>query len=82
MPETSWQKSQMLPIVRRIIHQLCATHQRYVSHLEIRDAILQDAEAIDKIRKAQLINTTQTTDQIASNIVAWFSKAYTEQSSD
>lgn len=80
---TTWKQHDVFPIIAQIIEDLHAKEQRYITHDEITDALLQNQEAIAIIEDAQKQRDDErSTEWIAHNMVAWFSERITVGQSD
>lgn len=74
----SWEHADIFPAIARIISNVFATKQDFVTHDEIVDSILSDSEASSLVANAVSQSTeTRTAEWIANNMVAWFSQRIT-----
>lgn len=71
------------PVVSRLICQLSATTNRFVSHAELVEALLHDSLGAKLVDAAAAHpDNDWSPQQWASNMVQWFSQRITSESSD
>src|SRR2546421_12394495 len=76
--QPSWKHDEIFPIIAHIIQQRYQQHQRYIGADEIAAELLQDDAARSLIEHAQSQQRKNwSTDQLAHNMVAWFSQRIT-----
>ena len=71
----------MFPIIRRVIHTIYNHKQDYVTHEEIVQGLLSDNSGLREVLAAQRARRHETLEQIAGNMVAWFSQRITVKQS-
>ena len=79
----TWKQADVFPIIARIIDDVFAKQQRYVTHDEIAAGLLADPGAspiIDEAQQQQ--DEKQSKEWFAHNMVAWFSERITVGQSD
>lgn len=76
---STWSHDDMFPIISRIISQVYKTQQDFVSHEEIVAHLMQEPTAKHQIERAQQEQAGRSEQQIASNMVAWFSQRMSDQ---
>jgi hypothetical protein len=74
---TSFSQDDVFPLIRRIIHSIYQITQDYVRHDEIVQELFNSQASINEIIQAQKLRPHETAEQIAGNMVAWFSQRIT-----
>lgn len=80
--ESSWKQSDVFPIIARIIGEEFRGTHGFVTSAVIAARLQNDAEAEPLLREALLQSKNLSIEQLASNMVAWFSARITAGSSD
>ena len=76
--EPTWKHDDVFPIIAHIIEQQYQQHQRYITGREIVAQLRQDGAAKSLIEHAQSQQRKDwSVDQLAHNMVAWFSQRIT-----
>lgn len=74
----SWEHADIFPVIARIISDVFGTKRDFVTHDEIVQSMLSDAEASSLVSNAVSQSTEPQSDKwIAHNMVAWFSQRIT-----
>jgi hypothetical protein len=74
----TWKQDEVFPIIARIIEQQFQQHQRYITSHEIAAQLVQDDAAKSLVQHAQSqARKNLSPEQIAHNMVAWFSQRIT-----
>jgi hypothetical protein len=74
----TWKQDDIFPVIAHIIEQQFQQHQRYVTSHEIAALLVQDDAAKPLIQHAQSPQRKNSApEQIARNMVAWFSQSIT-----
>ena len=77
MTDTTWSQDDVFPIIRRIIRRVHSQTQEFVTHQEMVDALLEDPAGRHEVSSAQGEQHGVREEQIASNMIAWFSQRMT-----
>jgi hypothetical protein len=76
--KSTWKQDEVFPIIAHIIEQQFQQHQRYIATREITAHLMQDDAAKRLIQHAQSQQQKNSPpEQIARNMVAWFSQRIT-----
>ena len=82
MAEPTWKHADIFPIIERIIVELCEETGDAVSVREIAPRLLNDPMAKRMIEESRQVRSDgSTNEQIAANMVAWFSQKFPSQQS-
>ena len=74
----TWKHDEVFPIIAHIIEQQFQQHQRHITSHEIATQLVQDDAAKSLIQHAQSQERkNRSPEQIAHNMVAWFSQRIT-----
>ena len=81
--ESSWKHVDLFPIIARIIEVAPGDHQGFVGAQEIAERLLRDAEGRNFVELAHEQQAEkQSLEQLATNMVSWFSQRITIGDSD
>jgi hypothetical protein len=83
MTNPTWKHADVFPIIERIIAELCESTTDAITVDEIAPRLLKDQTASRVIEESrQTRNDGTTREQIASNMVAWFSQKFPKHRSE
>ena len=78
----TWKHDEVFPVIAHIIEQQFQQHQRYITSHEIASQLVQDDAAKALIQRTQSQQRKNwPPEQIAHNMVAWFSQRITVRNS-
>jgi hypothetical protein len=74
----AWEHDDIFPVIARIVQQRGSAANAFVTHDDIKRALLSDAQGAAQVEQARLeSNGEWSSEYIASNMVAWFSQKFT-----
>jgi hypothetical protein len=68
---------EVFPIIARLIKEINEDTRQFASHAQIVDSLLRDSEPKTMLETARMLTRFSETQQIASNMVAWWSQQIT-----